>query len=247
MSSAVGLPLGDIALDREDALLTAKRLAYNLDCWLLKADYGGAVAVAGGYVRDLACGREPKDLDIFLDGNYVPDLVHAAMIGNCIASVIGAGARVERTFASYGTWARDVEGVVGIEAPEATFLDGCPIPQDVDIVVLRPSELARNGFDGSSKSFLTVTLKRVDLRLNAIGATPYETEAHPKWDEDLLRKRLVVQSARLQPGEEGDLPRITKRLARLASDKFKGFTIAYEGRSGELFSDPPITTNSVVR
>lgn len=212
-------------------------IGYHLrpTCGLIGAgNYSGNLAIAGGYLRDIACRKRPKDLDIFFDADHLKDLAHAAAIGQRLCRTIEDGAEVVRTFASYGTWAEDVEGVVSIELPEATHYCDQLIPTKIDLVFLRPSQLKKYGYDGSEASFLSALCARVDLRLNAIGVSPQGTFVDAGWESDLLEKRLVVQKARLAPGQEADMKRIQRRLERLAQDKFKGWTVQYELHDGSL-------------
>lgn len=197
------------------------------------------MAIAGGYLRDLASRRKPKDLDFFFDGNDLNDMAHAAAIGKRICALLEDGAEVTQTFASYGGWALDVECVVRIALPQPTHYCNALIPPNIDLVFLRPGQLSKFGFDGSEATFLTALCKRVDLRLNAIGCSPEHTYLDPHWEEDHAEKRLVVQCARIQPNTASDVKRITKRLERLSETKFKGYSIEYELHDGSLTHRPP--------
>lgn len=232
------------AMGRAEALHTAQRLARHTEEALINTSYHGPIAVAGGYVRDIALARTPKDLDVFLDSAYVRDRKHAEMLGAAIAIQV-KGARVSKIMASYGTWAVDVDLVVKIKLDldnqELAWLDRCPIPAEVDLIVLRSQALRDHGYEHrltndqfNQENFLKACLNRVDLRLNALGATPTVTYAHPEWDFDAYHNRLVVQYAK-----HDDLDRIHARLKRLGTDKFPNWTRHYELPDGSLADAPP--------
>lgn len=225
----------------------AKRLAADFS-FALQRPYKGPLAIAGGYVRDLATGRLPKDLDVFLDAGFIPTLVEATELGNRLADLLGDGARVEEVFASYGTWAADVEGVVRIELPQPSWYQNCYIPHGVDIVVLRRDKLEQYGYVvGDEPSYLEAIIARVDLRLNAIGATESVMRKNVWFEDDVLKERLVVQKARLDPTAGEDLKRISRRLRRLAEEKFKGFSVAYELPNGDLSDLSPFGNDGFVQ
>lgn len=231
------------AMGRSEALHTAQRLARHTEEALVNTGYHGPVAVCGGYVRDIALARSPKDLDVFLDSAYVRDRKHAEMLGAAIAIQV-KGARVSQIMASYGTWAKDVDVVVKVrldlDNQELAWLDRCPIPAEVDLIVLRHQALRDRGYEHrltndayNQECFLKACLARVDLRLNALGATPAFTHSHPEWDFDAYYNRLVVQYAK-----HDDLERINKRLKRLGSEKFPNWTQHYELSDGTLQDHP---------
>lgn len=232
------------AMGRAEALHTAQRLARHSEEALINTGYYGPLAVAGGYVRDIALARTPKDLDIFLDSAYVRDRKHAEMLGAAIAIQV-KGARVSKLMASYGTWAKDVDLVVKIQLDlddqELAWLDRCPIPGEIDLIVLRHQELRDYGYQHrltndsyNQECFLKACLARVDLRLNSLGSTPVFSHAHPEWDFDAYHNRLVVQLAK-----HDDLDRIAARLKRLGSEKFPNWTKHYELPDGSLSDSPP--------
>lgn len=242
------------ALGRKDALATAQRLALHIAGALTHVGYAGPVAVAGGYVRDIALARVPKDLDVFLDYSYyreVPGWDHAAgdgwnkrlaamKFGEHLAGHL-TGSRCTGSVLNYDNWAEGIEVVVKMQVTpqpgqELAWLDQCPIPDDIDLVflgadVLPPPRLVN---DYSNQiGFLRSVIDRVDIRMNAIGATPEAIYSNPEWDFDAYHNRLVVQKSR------HDMPRISRRLKRLKSQKFPQWTIHYEHDDGSLSDNPP--------
>lgn len=236
-----------VELQKNIALNVAQLLADSVSDRFRDQGYIGPVAIAGGYVRDLAASRLPKDLDVFVDGALVDDRHHAQRLGEQLADYLGHGA-VVRTIPCYGTWAKDVDHVVKLEFPpdlaagqEFLWMNKAPIPYGgVDIVVLRRSEWEKV----HACSFLGAVCARVDTRLNCIGASaeaagpaPY---AHPAWNDDVENSRIVVQAARASE----DLQRIQKRVTRLAAGKYAGWTLHKETEGGGLqpLAPPPDVT-----
>lgn len=226
-----------VAMRLSSALAQAHKLAQYLQLFLSEeADYDGPVCVAGGYVRDLATERTPKDLDIFIDsGHTKPNLVAAA-----VCTLFGHGATA-RFIPVYGTWAPDVASIIKIEFPddvseagqEFLYLDGVPIPFSIDIVVLGRQQLLTHGYTPESNaevSFLRACVERVDTRLNCIGATPCEQLVHSEWINDVLNERIVVQAARA--GE--DLSRIAARTERLSTTKYESWSQWIEFPDGDI-------------
>ena len=189
--------------------------------------------------------RVPKDLDIFLDGGCVRSIEHALKIAAAIADLIGHGAKVERILQCYGRWAKDVDHVVKIAfdtdgQQELLYIGGIPVPFGVDVVILRRAEMGKAGYvpsvhldQGTRHSFLYSCLKRVDLRLNAIGSSAQTTLSANEWDDDALGSRLVIQWDRLCD-QESQTERIDRRILRLQAEKFHGWTVHLEGPGGEL-------------
>lgn len=236
----------EVSAGRTEALHAGQKLVRYFDSILHEAGYHGALALAGGYLRDVALCRTPKDLDLFVDGGKVQGMAGAENLAAAIANRL-IGASVGRSISCYGSWAEDITCVVSVNLSsqfqgERIALDGwpkgCMIPEAIDIVVLIPERLKTEGFTPrltndayNQELFLKATLARVDLRLNALGATPAFTYASPDWDMDAYNSRLVIQKTRGDGTE-----RIAKRLTRLMSDKFRGWTAYREQEDGSLSS-----------
>lgn len=220
--------------DRLQALHTAMDLAAATKKHLTIARYDGPVAVAGGYVRDLAILREPKDADLFLDSGFVRDEAHALEIGAQISDMFGHGAS-EKVINGYA-WTKDVAYIIKIEFPEGQtqkfyWLGNTPVPWAVDLVVLKRDELLKaNYIPGNEHSFLQAVISRVDTRINAIGATPLTSLTAGQWAEDAAQHRIVINSERY--GE--DSKRIDTRVARLTAGKLKGWSVFHDGPNDEL-------------
>lgn len=207
-------------------------------CLATDASYFGPVAVAGGYVRDTATERTPKDLDIFIDGGHASG-PKANLIAAAVCTLLGHGAKA-RLIPCYGTWAPDVATIIKIEfEPEAIdqeflWVEGIPIPFSVDIVILGREQLVKNGYtpdqEDARASFLKACIARVDTRLNALGACCTHQLCHSHWIADVLQERIVVQAARASE----DLARIQTRVERLASDKYRDWKLWIETPLGEL-------------
>lgn len=229
---------------RVEALHMGQKLARFFEELLHEAGYHGPVAVAGGYLRDVALCRTPKDLDLFLDGGIVGDMTGAEELAASIANRL-IGATVGRSIPCYGEWAEDIACVVPITLdPSRPPLDnwpkGCIVPQDIDLVILLRDRLVEGGFRPrlvndayNQELFLKACLARVDLRLNALGSTPAFTHASPSWDMDAYNSRLVLQKTR-----DGDSERIAVRLYKLLLDKFRGWKPYREDtQSGSLLTE----------
>lgn len=225
---------------RVEALHAGQKLAKFFEEIVHEAGYHGPVAVAGGYLRDVALCRTPKDLDIFLDGGKILGMQGAEQLAAAIANRL-IGASVGRSIPCYGEWAEDISCVVSVRLdpqnpPVDNWPKGCMIPQEIDLVILLRDRMVASGFTPrltndayNQELFLKAVLARVDLRLNALGATPAFTHASPKWDLDAYNSRLVIQKTR------GDgTARISKRLDRLLLDKFRGWTAYREQEDGTL-------------
>jgi hypothetical protein len=188
----------------------------------------------------MALGRLAKDRDVFIDGGYIPDdedpLIYmaplAAGLGGYVSQVIPC---------HYGTWAQDIKWVVKIAFAERPV--GSIEPLELDVVCMRRTQMLMAGYEPhafldphTQASFLRAVLRRVDVRLNAIGASPVGTDSLLMWKHDALAQRLVVQRARW--AEDGD--RIAKRLARMTGvgGKYEGWAVRYEGESGDLVEAP---------
>lgn len=235
-----------LSLQKSDAWDKGRRLAEYLERSLQPVNYAGPVVVAGGYMRDLAMGRTPKDLDVFLDGGCIKGMEHGKSIGSVIAGILGHGAEVGRAIPCYGTWAADVDSVVKIAFPadqdqELLYLAGIPVPFSVDLVILRRKEMVKAGYapsvhldQNTRDTFLYACLRRVDLRLNAIGSSAQTTRSADQWDADALNSRLVIQWERQQDAEDKAAARIDKRVIRLLADKYVGWTVHLEGPDGEI-------------
>lgn len=220
----------EVSAGRTEALYTGKKLARFFGDILHEACYQGPLAIAGGYLRDIALCRTPKDLDLFLDGGKVNGMAGAENLAAAISNRL-VGATVGRSVPCYGEWAEDISCVVSVKLPlKDVAIDnwpkGCIIPQDIDLVILLRDRMVAEGFTPrlvndayNQELFLKVVLARVDLRLNALGATPAFTAASPHWDMDAYNSRLVIQKTRLDGA-----PRIQRRLDRLLLDKFRGWT-----------------------
>lgn len=214
---------------RIEALHAGQKLARFFEEILHEAGYRGPVAVAGGYLRDVALCRPPKDLDLFLDGGKVGDMSGAEQLAAAIANRL-IGATVGRSIPCYGEWAEDITCVVPIildpsRPPIDNWPKGCTIPQDIDLVILLRDRMVAEGFRPrmvndayNQELFLKAVLARVDLRLNALGSTPAFTHASPSWDMDAYNSRLVLQKTR-----DADSTRIAVRLYRLLLDKYRGW------------------------
>lgn len=229
----------EVSSGRTEALHAGKKLAKFFEEFLHEAGYHGPLAIAGGYLRDVALCRTPKDLDLFLDGGIVGGMVGAEALAATISNRL-SGATVGRSIPCYGDWAEDITCVVSVKLNPALALDnwpkGCMIPQEIDLVVLMRDRLVAEGFKPrmvndayNQEMFLKVVLARVDLRLNALGTTPAFSHASSQWDMDAYNSRLVIQKAR------GDgSARIVRRLTRLLQDKFRGWTTYVEQEDGSL-------------
>lgn len=160
--------------------------------------YNMPLAVAGGYVRDLAMGNHPKDLDVFLDGGVISTAAALEMaeglakeLNQTISIIVrnqptGLQSYVKNVVhGSYGEreWAEDVEFLITICVPGDVewFKDLGPRPANIDLIFLRREALEKYGYNPSRfdrreqhESFLSAVLQRVDTRVNAIGATNYE-------------------------------------------------------------------------
>jgi len=247
-----------IGLNRMDALAKVQHLARAVQDQLRNGGYYGPCAIAGGYVRDVALGKNPKDLDVFLDGGFLREMgVSVTKLAEMLCLMFPGGTRVERTIPCYGGWATDIDLVVKIDVAQSegqtfTYLQGLPIPESIDLIVMRRSALEEHGYLNTlslatvsdtemAQDFLSHVISRVDLRMNAIGATRDGPQWNPAWDYDALAQRLVVQYARRHDKQE----RIDKRLERLCSEKFQGWTGLYEGPEGELspvsFEEPALS------
>ncbi len=182
------------------------------------AVYDGPVAIAGGWVRDSALGIAPKDIDIFVDGNTV-NLESSDRLAELVA--VRMNMQHTHTLKSYGTWAKDVDLVAKLKGENL----------DADLIVLRADSLRDQGYHpkyGVGR-FGHAVLARVDLRLNAIGATEMSMSQHRAWDADVELNRLVIQRSRM--GE--DMARIDHRLRRLSTTKFAGWGCYLEDDRGE--------------
>lgn len=228
---------------------TAWRNAQLVATWLegiFSAEaYMGPVVIAGGWVRDLALGRTPKDLDIFIDGGALARMDEAEHLAGVLSDYLGDGWRVDKTLPCYGNWAADLEKVVKIEGPEegaALAAQDTPV-RSIDLIVLSRAEMEKAGYrpsthmsNGVRASFLRAVLERVDLRLNAIGSTTTGTDCASQWNEDALNERLVVQAARLD-GEDSEIAsRILARIGRHTEPegKYAGWTVHRELPDGSL-------------
>lgn len=234
----------EVSSGRVEALHMGQKLARFFEELLHEGGYHGPVAVAGGYLRDVALCRTPKDLDLFLDGGKIHGMDGAEELAASLANRL-IGVSVGRTIPCYGEWAEDISCVVSIRVdlknpPVDIWPKGCMIPQEIDLVILLRDRMVETGFiprmvnDAYNQElFLRAVLARVDLRLNALGSTPAFTLASPLWDLDAYNSRLVIQKSR------GDgSPRIVKRLARLLLDKYRGWTTYCEQQDGTLTALP---------
>lgn len=256
----------DISAGRVSACEIGMRLSRHFEGILKRAGYDGPVAIAGGYLRDVALGRTPKDLDLFLDSGKVNGMTGAEHLASAISNSL-LGATLGRAIPCYGSWARDIASVVSVTttarigrgSPSGTTSKGgsdvdtedgllgtnshedssgwpvgCPAPQSsIDLVVLLRATLSEVGYiprmvnDAYNQElFLKAVLARVDLRLNAIGATPAFVYASPHWDLDAFHQRLIIQTSRID-----DEDRIISRLSRLtdqSNGKYAGWTIENE-------------------
>lgn len=225
------------------ALDKAKELAAYLEGLLHTATYLGPVVIAGGYVRDMALGKPWKDRDVFLDAALIENREHfdkvLALLCAQLTPTGGLAVQVARIVdASYGVWAVDVAWV-------ATLFDPNPEPRtQFDIVVLHRAQLMdKAGYepkafleDSTRASFLKAVLRRVDVRLNAIGASASNTDNLPMWRHDVLAKRLVIQASRL----EEEPARIYRRLKAMTEPgaKYEGWKVLAEGPNGDLIEPP---------
>jgi len=233
-----------IAESRTVALSKVQALAIHLQGILQGCGYHGPIAVAGGYVRDVAIGKDaPKDLDVFLDSGYIRDRgVSVQAIVVAVGKVFSEDLSPVQMIPCYGAWSNDIDlvGKTNLLTNSPLVID-LPPPHAIDIIVLRREELLKQGYlpDATSSDggytqdaqFLNAVLSRVDLRLNAIGATPLVTQQSAHWDHDVLARRCVVQYER----RDDQTNRIEKRLERLAGPegKFAGWDVLYEGPDGE--------------
>lgn len=253
-----GLPLvaggvttpSSIAAARVEALHCGQKLVRFFG-EMLHLKYAGPLAIAGGYLRDVALCRTPKDLDLFLDGGMVAGMDGAEELAATIANRL-IGASVGRSMPCYGKWAEDVTCVVAINVPTAddkrkrmsldNWPKGCIVPStSIDLVILIRDRMVSEGYAPrmvndtyNQEMFLKSVLRRVDLRLNAIGATPAFTLASPDWDKDAYYSRLVIQKAR----HAEDAKRIGRRLERLTSEKFLDWSTFREREDGSLQDFP---------
>lgn len=228
-----------VKVQREDAIFQAHQPLTELTGMLRSAGYAGPIVLAGGYLRDTATLRAPKDLDLFLDNDMNSiDLRRVAYrFGHemsCASSIVS----------TYGSWAADVATLCKYRLlPHSAWpWTELPRPESVDLVFLDRETLTKEGYipvrdrgDETETSladltFLDACLARVDLRLNAIGITERFCRMSPHWDDDAEHNRLVIQQGR------HDHARITKRLDRLLADKFAGWTahmeLDYDGSIG---------------
>ena len=244
-----------IAQRRAEMQGKVQSLCIHLQGILQGAGYFGPVAIAGGYLRDVAIGKDtPKDLDVFLDSGYIREQgVSVRGLAAVVGSLLGVLEKVH-VIPCYGDWASDIEMVAKATITADDPLGaGLPAPSSVDIVVLRREEMVKFGYEPTAednpyelqRQFLSIVLSRVDLRLNAIGVTPLVIQQDPEWDHDVLAQRVVVQWERRTDKTE----RIDKRLARLGGDeeprgKFAGWTQLYEGPDGSLYPEGfPVATD----
>lgn len=235
-----------IALNRTAALHVGQRWAKFLETATAHEGYSGPIAVVGGYLRDIALHREPRDLDVFLFGP--PEMAAAQKLAKVVAKQLSPSCEALSGIPSYGGWASDVSFVVPIAVHKdlSTFkwpfpTDEVPIPATIDLVVLDADAMREAGYtprlvnDGFNKElWLEACLSRVDLRLNALGATANNFTANPNWDFDAFEQRLVVQFSRKDEQE-----RINKRLQRLTTGKYQGWSVFNETQNGEIV---PVST-----
>jgi hypothetical protein len=227
---------------RIQALATGKRLASVFED-VIHAHYRGPLVVGGGFLRDLALNKDPKDLDLFLDGGKVEGMAGAEEVTAVLSNSL-KGATLGRTIRCYGEWAEDVLCVckVVLDPNQGPPLDswpkGCVIPDELDLVFLLRSGISEAGYLPrmvndvyNQEMFLKAVLARVDLRLNALGATPTGTHASPQWDLDAYNSRLVIQKTRTTSSA---VNRLSKRLARLTDYKFRGWSMHLEQPDGSL-------------
>lgn len=191
--------------DGPDAHTRAAHLAAGIASALRRvfrrAGYDGPVVVAGGYVRDVALGLEPKDLDVFLDAGKTTAEMRDAMV-NFLWTEFATTIRVPegqtiyeaptlgKTLKSYGSWAEDLEVVKKLTPGDTIwFKDLGPRPwQGIDLVFLREDAMVAVGYvpeeagpEGAALSFLQACLSRVDLTVNAIGSAATDlTLAEPQ-------------------------------------------------------------------
>lgn len=229
-----------IATQRMHALALCQGLAKAVNEALLPLGYTEPVAVAGGFCRDLALNRIPKDMDLFVAGGTG---IKGAAIGEAVADLIRHSAAVKQVIPNYVGWADDLDAVVKVECDPQdqrfTWLAGCPLPRELDIVILNREKLLGYGYTPSpdnypgDTSFLQVVTDRVDIRLNAIGTTATVMHSAEGWEDDALAERLVVQWSRRHAHK-----RLAKRLAKHVAGKFEGWSIAYETADGSLSPTP---------
>lgn len=212
----------------------------------LMMSHRASTAVAGGYLRDVALGRYPKDLDVFLDGHCNDRHILKDKVEALTAAL--PGAKVVNFFTTYDKWTPDIDVVcqIGLQAQQEWGFSG-PTPETIDLIVLNRYALECSSQDAGgspaakafeqSQTFLEALLHRIDLRINTLGATVTDSQAHRAWNYDALYNRLVARYAKLD-----DLERVQKRLTRLRSTKFPDWTIHYEGPTGELLDEPPTGT-----
>lgn len=216
------------------ALNIAQQLASRLEIGLSISP----LAIAGGYVRDLALGHIPKDVDVWMDSGNIAE--SPLEVANRACRLLGPGWSPGVVLKSYGTWSKDIDWVAKVHYhgpctySDGCFVDGLPVPGSIDLIALRRDGLEALGHEVgtrfSRQTFGAAVCVRVDLRANAIGATSEGPVQVYEWDADVEAKRLVVQNARI----EECMRRIDKRLARLSTTKYAGWGCFYEGPNGEL-------------
>jgi hypothetical protein len=222
------------SLATNGALHVAQSFAGFAQSFLRAAGYDGPVGVAGGFVRDIATNRFPKDADLFLDSAFVNGQEHAEEIGKAMAIALGNGAST-RVLNAYA-WTKDVAYVAKVEFdPDQDqrhlYAAGVALPWGLDCVVLARSRMEQFGYDPATpETYLSAVLSRVDTRLNAIGATPTMHHRDPMWDADVEANRIVIRHARYAE----DPARIAKRVSRLAADKYKSWSIHLEQPDGSI-------------
>lgn len=228
-----------IAMNRTHVLAIGKTMAKFFEDCLKAGGYVGPVAVAGGYLRDVGLMRQPKDMDIFIDGGHCKTMDEARKLAEEVSKRVSSFTLSSiKVMPCYGTWAEDVAMVAEVRGdfhalwPTAT----APVPEAIDLIVLLRPELIKAGYQArlvndawNQESFLSAVLARVDLRLNAIGATPTHTEANPHWDFDAYYHRLVIQHSRKDGSD-----RISRRILRLLATKYQGWDIGYEQADGSV-------------
>jgi hypothetical protein len=211
----------------------ALQAAYDKACRLsvcLSGTYDGPLVVAGGWVRDQALGFTPKDCDVFIDGGLCTNTDQALQIAHLLGTP-------GRQFQSYGTWASDVDHITQVATGD----------MPLDLVVLRREAMVKNGYLPDAQqagsvlphvSFLRAVLKRLDLRVNGVGACMYGGASLPEFDADVASKMLVLQHSRAI--EETD-DREDKRLLRLLGGKFQGWSTWAEQADGSITPYKPGT------
>lgn len=224
-----------LQIARAHALVASTRVAKWVKRLLDSEGYHGPVCVAGGYCRDLALLRDPKDLNVFVSSDWA-DLVPVLGV-NIAVNLRGQWLRT-----SDEVFAPDVEGICRITLDETAWADRSFIPDAINIVILKSESMLDLGYVPGSQvtedcSFMQACLARADLRLNSLGACSVVSAYHPEWDDDAYHQRLVVQHRCLTSGEP--LKRIEDRLRAFTTDKFVGWDVRYEGPHGELLTEWP--------